>query len=195
MELQDILIQGLSIIAMIIIVLSFQQKSQKLIIVFQLLGALLFAIHFGLLGTMMGCLLNAINVVRAAIFANKKRFHTDAMPWTVGLLAVYVGAYILTFTLFGTEPTAKNLIVEAFPLVSSFFMTFAFRAKTARMTRFLGFGNSPGWLIYNIVNFSIGGILCEIFAMISIVVGIVRYDILKKPESDSADIQASSAEA
>ena len=192
MDIQDVLIQGLSIIAMSLVVLSFQQKSQKLIIVFQLCGSLLFSVHFGLLGSLMGCLLNAINVVRAAIFSNKKRFNTDRWIYTVGLLTVYTLAYVLTFTLFGTEPTPKNFIVEGFPLVSSFFMTFAFRARTARGTRILGFFNSPGWLIYNIFNFSIGGILCEIFCMISVILGIVRYDILKKTDKAAAAEEASS---
>lgn len=182
MDFNDVIIQGISIVAMAIIILSFQQKSQRLIIVFQLLGSFLFAIHFGLMGSWMGCLLNGINVVRAAIFANKQKINAQAPVWTAGLLTVYVAAYVMTFTLFGTEPVAKNLLIEAFPLVSSFFMTFAFRAKTARMTRVLGFFNSPGWLIYNIFNFSIGGILCEVFAMISVILGIVRYDILKKTD-------------
>lgn len=39
---------------------------------------------------------------------------------------------------------------------------------------------SPGWLIYNICTFSIGGILCEAFNMLSILVYFIRTKLLKK---------------
>jgi len=34
---------------------------------------------------------------------------------------------------------------------------------------------SPAWIVHNIFNFSLGGILCESFNMVSSVVALVRY--------------------
>jgi hypothetical protein len=38
---------------------------------------------------------------------------------------------------------------------------------------------SASWPVYNIINFSIPGILTEVFAMCSIIVGILRIDLPK----------------
>jgi hypothetical protein len=45
--------------------------------------------------------------------------------------------------------------------------------------RAVSFLSSPCWLVYNIINFSIPGILTEVFAMCSIIVGILRIDLPK----------------
>ena len=36
--------------------------------------------------------------------------------------------------------------------------------------------SSPLWLIYNIANFSIGAIICEVLSLCSILVGMLRLD-------------------
>ena len=38
------------------------------------------------------------------------------------------------------------------------------------------FVSSPAWLIYNIISLSIGAICCEVFSLISILVGLLRLD-------------------
>ena len=45
-------------------------------------------------------------------------------------------------------------------------------AKKLRLAQF--FGTSPAWIVYNIINRSVGGLLCEIFNMLSIAVYFVR---------------------
>ena len=37
------------------------------------------------------------------------------------------------------------------------------------------FVSSPSWIIHNIFNFSLGGILCEVFMMLSVVISFIRY--------------------
>ena len=37
------------------------------------------------------------------------------------------------------------------------------------------FISSPSWIIHNIFNFSLGGILCEVFMMASVVISFIRF--------------------
>jgi hypothetical protein len=52
----------------------------------------------------------------------------------------------------------------------------AFYINKAKTMRQMGLVSSPSWLIYNVYNFALGGIICEILAMFSIVIGMIRHD-------------------
>ena len=54
--------------------------------------------------------------------------------------------------------------------------TISYRLTDAKAIRRYGLISSPCWLVYNIANFSIGAILCEILSLGSIVLGILRLD-------------------
>ena len=96
-------------------------------------------------------------------------------------MASFVAVYILSFTVFGTEPILKNFIVEALPVIGMGAATVSFNMKNGTAIRILGITlSSPSWLIYNIFVFSIGAILCEAFSIVSIAIGIVRHDIKRK---------------
>jgi hypothetical protein len=57
--------------------------------------------------------------------------------------------------------------------------------KSAKAVRILSLIGSPCWLVYNIFAGAIGAICCEIICEISIIIGILRYDI-KRRGKDSA---------
>ena len=80
------------------------------------------------------------------------------------------------FTVFDKTADLKNILIELLPLLGIIMMTIGFAVDEERKTRIFGFLNSPPWLVYNIINFNIGGIICEIFCMLSVIYGMVRYD-------------------
>jgi len=92
---------------------------------------------------------------------------------------------VLSFALFGTELNPKNLILELLPVIGMSAMTIAFAGNNAKVIRLSGFISSPSWLIYNIFNNAIGGILCESFGLVSIISSLIRIDILGKKDGDS----------
>ena len=63
--------------------------------------------------------------------------------------------------------------------------TISFRTKNAATVRKLSLFNSPLWLVYDALEKSIGGTLCEVMCLISIVVGIIRLDLKKAPKNVS----------
>ena len=176
----NIVAQALSIAGLLCIVASYQQKKKSTLILCQLAGGALFGIHYLMMGAYAGFLLNVIAVVRALVF------YKENLPKRAGDILVYLFhclcmvAYVLTFTLFGTEPTTGNLVLELLPVIGMFSLSTSFNMDGAKEIRMLGMVSSVGWLIYNIAHLSIGGVACEGMCLVSIILGILRYDLKKK---------------
>ena len=91
-------------------------------------------------------------------------------------MIVYFASYILTFTVFGKEPTVFNFIIEFLPLIGMIATTISYRFTDAKAIRRFGLISSPAWLVYNIANLAVGAILCEVLSLGSIIIGIIRLD-------------------
>ncbi|MBQ8892810.1 MAG: YgjV family protein [Clostridia bacterium] len=175
-----IIAQVISIIAMTIALLSFQQKTQKRILLLQFCSSSLFVIHFFMIGALTGCLLNLVGIFRAAVFANRGKKWANHIAWPILFVALFFGVYLLNFTVLGLTPTVGNLLIELLPTLGMFSTTVSFRMEKAAQVRVFSLISAPLWLTYNIINFSIGGILTELFSAISILVGMLRLDLKKK---------------
>ena len=178
---KEVIAQIIGIVAMAMNCISYVQKKQTNLLVFQMLGGMLFSINYFLLGALSGAFLNISSFIRAIIFIKKDKFNAKHPAWTVGFIAVYFISYALIFTVFDKEPLPINFILEILPVFAMIATLISYRYGEAKIVRRFGLISSPLWLTYNIANFSIGAIACEIFSLISIVIGIVKYDI--KPKS------------
>ena len=179
----EIVAQVIGIVGMLMSVLSYQQKGKARILTFQLLGSVLFVVNFFLLGAFSGAILNFVAIVRALIFIYEDKVRADHPAWTIGLTVVYILSYISVFTVFGKEPTAKNLILEILPVIAMTVTTVAFRHKEDKILRRVAFISSPLWLTYNAIFFSLGGIIGETLNLSSAIIGTLRLDRKKKEES------------
>ena len=159
--------------------LSYQCKNAVGILIFQLLGSVLFAVNFFMLGAVVGGLLNVIAVFRAIVYSNKENFRAESKVWIYLFISLYVLSYILTFTLFGTPFTLKTAILELLPVIAMTATTLGFYVNNAAFIRKMGLICCPGWLIYNIFNLAVGAIICEAVSICSVIIGIIRLDIKK----------------
>ena len=165
---------------------SFQCKSKNKIIFIQMFGGALFTVNFLLLGAITGAIMNVLAVVRALLFLYKDRLRLRDEVLVGGLILSFIISYVLAFTLFGVEPSARNLILEALPIIGMSAATVSFNMKNATAVRLIGITlSSPSWLIYNIFAGSLGAILCEAFSIASIAIGICRHDIKRKPKEEN----------
>ena len=183
----EIIAQIVGIFGMLASVLSYQQKGKARILFFQLLGSALFVVNFFLLGAFSGAILNIVAIVRALIFIYEDKIRGDHPAWTVGLTVVYILSYVSIFTIFGKEPSAKNLILEVLPVIAMTVTTIAFRRKEDKALRRVAFISSPLWLTYNAIFFSLGGIIGETLNLTSAIVGTIRLD--RKKEENQAEKQ------
>ena len=180
MDFYDIIAQAVGIVAMAFNILSYQQKGYMRVMTFQLLGSALFAVNFFMLGAFVGGFLNTVGIFRALVFMNKKRLHAEHPAWLATFVCLYILSYILTFTVIGKPLTLFNGIIELLPVVAMTAVTISFRLSNDRAIRRFGLISSPSWLVYNIVNFAVGAMICEILSLCSIVIGIIRYDLKKR---------------
>ena len=183
--MQEIIAQIIGVFSAAMNILSYQCKSKNRLIFMQLFGSLLFTVNYLMLGAIVGGLMNGLAVIRAILFINKDRLHINDNVLIGALITSFLVSYVLAFTLFGVEPTLRNFIIEVLPVIGMSAVTVSFNMKNATAVRIIGITlSSPGWLVYNICSGSIGAILCEVFSLISLAVGIIRHDIKRKPKEE-----------
>lgn len=172
----DLIAQLIGIAAMCANIISYQFRSKKTVLTCQLVGGGLFAVNMFMLDALMGGFLNVLAVLRAIAYIRAEKTGGSKKPLTWLFNILFVVSYILTFTLFQKPLTAYNLIIEALPMVGMIAMTVAFGKGDAKAIRKAGFITSPCWLVYNCINFAIGGIICEAVSLISITSAYLRLD-------------------
>lgn len=175
--IKEIIAQCIGIVAMAFIILSFQQKKPRNIIAMQLVGSFLFSINFFMIEAYVGALSNAIGAVRGVIYYFKEKTHADKWYVILAFSLVFALVYPLTFTVFGKPFNLLNALVELLPIIAMIISTISFSKKDAKTLRILNLICSPCWLIYDIVVFTLGGVICEVLSLISIITAIVRHDL------------------
>lgn len=176
----EIIAQAVGVVAMAMNCLSYQQKKNSTLIFFQLAGSSLFAINYFMLGALSGAMLNFVSILRAIVFLNKDKLNAQHPMWLVLFSSLSLGSYALVFTVFGKAFTLPNIVIELLPVLAMIISTVSYRYASAKMVRRFGFFCSPLWLTYNIVNFAIGAIACEILNIFSLIIGVIRHDLKKK---------------
>ena len=176
--------QIIGIFAMVANVAAYQFKNRRNVILCQLVGSVLFAVNMFMLDALMGGLLNIVGIMRAIVYINKDRLKIPVKLVNGIFMALYLSSYILVFAAFGKEPTSFNLLIEILPLIGMGAMTVGLSMKDSKAIRVCGFINSPCWLIYNSLVFSLGGILCEVFGIVSVVSAYIRLDMKNGKDKD-----------
>ena len=162
--------QFIGIIAFCLAVWSFQQNEHKKIVLLQLVANLCFALHFYLIGAYTGALLNLIGAVRSVVFVCKDKKWASSNWWLVFFSFICIAAGIYTW---------KNA-ASVLPIIAMVLTTVAFGIPNPKLTRLVAFPSSPLWLIYNVLSQSWGGVATEVFNMLSILIGMLRFGRRKK---------------
>ena len=171
-----IIAQIIGFVGLSLNLLSFQQRDQKKLIMIQFFGATVFAVHFGLLGAVSGCILNVVGILRAFVYYNKNKKWASHGVWLYIFIFLYFVCYALSFLVFSTEPTLKNFILELLPVIGMTSLNIGYTMKKASHVRITGLICSPSWLVYNAFRQSWPGVLTEVLSIVSIIVGMIRLD-------------------
>lgn len=163
-EVGIIIGQILSFVAVITGFISFQMKTAKGILVFQIITALIFTAHYFLIGAMTAVGLNLIGAIKCLCYywRNKKQITSPIIP--IFFIVIIVVTSVLTWDGWYSIFIMAGLIINAI----------GFSLSNAQIIRKLNLIKSPLCLIYNICVFSTGGIIFEGASIISSVIGIIR---------------------
>ena len=164
--------QAVGIVGLIFAVISFQKNNNKGILLFQVMAALTFFIHFTLLGAYTGAAMNLIGAARNLVFYNREKRWAQSRYW----VAAFIGIYIIVGML--TWKDGFSIL----PIIAMTLSSVGLWIKNPKFTRLIVLPSSPCWLVYNIVSSSIAGILTETFVVTSLIIAVIRFDILKQAQ-------------
>lgn len=165
--------QIMSIVAIILGFVSFQMHKRKTLLIVQIATTLAFCAHYSLIGAWAGFSLNAIGAVR-----NFAYYHRDKKWLATWVTPVVFAAAMLTVG-FITWQGYQDLFYISSMAISSFAMYY-FGPQNIRKSILV---TSTLVLIYDIMVFSIGGIIYESVAIISSIIGIIVYIKKKLPNA------------
>lgn len=164
----NLIIQLIGVSGILASIISFQCKNHNKILFFRTLNEFIFAIQYFLLGAHTGMAMNIVGCVRNIIFSKQveKGKRTTASVVIFGILFILFGIF--------TWQGLKSMLIIFAKVLS----TAAYSNKNTTIVRGLIFVTSASWLIYNVCVFSVAGVLCEAFTLISLIGGIIRFDII-----------------
>jgi len=162
--------QVFGIFGLVLMALSYQAKDNKKLFIFQALSGLSFAINYFLINDISAALFNVMNLVRGIIYSKSKK-----QVWELSVVEIlYTACFVFSLTrIWGQSFDVFLSFLTFSSLVIMSFVMWKANPKHIRYAQL--FYVSPVWLTNNIFHFTLGGIICEVFAMTSVVVSFMRY--------------------
>ena len=165
-----ILVQGIGFLGMACTVLAFQCKGYRKLVGLRGVTELLFGLQYILLGAYSGAAADFVGCLRNGIFLECDRRKRSLRPWRLVFCGIFVIMSLLTWA-------GPKSLLSAVAKVAS---TIGYGSSDPRLIRLITLCSSCCWLIYNVLVFSLAGIVCEIITLVSVGIGILRFDILKR---------------
>lgn len=156
--------QLLGLIGIALLVLVFQVNNRRTLLRLQITSCLVWAAYYFFVGAFTGGGLIMIGALRSYLF-DKYRRH----EWILGAMIVTFGiATLITW----------HDWTSIMALIAMTIATIAMWQKNPRHIRTISLFVTPFWLTYNILNGSYLGAVADLVTFSSIVIGIVRFDIM-----------------
>lgn len=171
-SLPEIVGQILGFIAVIISFITFQFKSQKRILISQVVMICVLCVHYLLIGAYTAFAMNLLGIFRNVVFCNRSFFKSKLWPYAMCVLMLASGI------------ASWNGLPSLLLIIGLVFHTYFLSMNNAQLLRITLLFTCPFALAYNIMVFSLGGVLLESMAMVSAIVGILRYRRIGAEESD-----------
>ena len=165
MDVIQIIAQILGFITIILGFLAYQVKNDKQLLVVNLLDCAVFAAHYYLLGAIPGAVLNTVGVLRSLTY-----YHKDKSFYKPRLFPILFAVMMLILGIW-TANGIHSVLVIAGLVINTLCLSF----KSAQKIRISVLITCPMVLLYDIMECSIGGAIYESVAIVSAIIGIIRY--------------------
>ncbi len=163
--------QALGVVAFVLGILSYQTSSTKKLLFLQTSTSAVFVLHYLMIGAMSGFALNIVSFIRNFSYCHKDKksfFSNKYMPYVFATVMVIIGfcSWVDFYSLFLIAGLAINSVCMSF--------------KSSQNIRKSILVTSPLVIIYNVHVLSVPGIIYESIAIISALIGIIRFHKEKK---------------
>ncbi|MBE6582762.1 MAG: YgjV family protein [Ruminococcaceae bacterium] len=157
--------QAVGIVAIIIGIVTYQIKSRRGIMIANIASTICFALHYAMIGAYVGMALNIVATVRNVVFYNSNMSKKKSTICTVTFAVIACVAGIITWEAWYSVLQLMNSVVRCYVLSLS-------NPNSIRKGIMIVV---PMTLIYNIIVFSIGGIISDSCSLISTGISLFRY--------------------
>ena len=164
------------LLAVAIFLASYQQKKRKNIILFNATSRALYVLQYILLGAFEGAALDIAGMI-ASLLAQKK----DAAIIKKHLKLFIIG---IDIAIIASGLLFYRNIFSLFPIVGVLLHTSAFWLEKEKHIRLVSLLGSPFWLVFNLTSGAYGSAIGDTLSIVSILVAILRYDILNKTQGE-----------
>ena len=161
------LTDGLGVLGILTTFCVYQQKERKNLLIWKLITDTVWILHYFTLGAYSACAITVVAIFRSIVFLNAKHPWAQSKAW----LYIFMAASLL-FSLIAWQNPYRLLT-----LISSQACIIAYWIKSPKMTRLITIPAAILYLIYTIAYHSIEGTVCEVFTIVSSIVGLIRHDI------------------
>lgn len=149
---------------------SYQLKKRKQIVWVTCISNALYVLQYLLLGAFSGAIMDIMSTV-SSFFAAKKNDapfsrYVRILAWSNMIIIAVVG--LLSVFMQGEW-------IELLPIAGALFQTGGLWCDDEQNIRKFGLCSAPFWLVYNYVSHAYGPALGSLFAIISIIISMVRY--------------------
>ena len=162
-----IVAQCFGVVGLVVMVLSFQFKSNRTLFIMQSSAAFCYVLNFLLVGEWAGALFNLCVIFRGVLFMKN-----SSKKWKlISVEVAYIGSYAFALAL---DHSPWKIILVSLVLIGLLSSTFFMWQGATKKIRYCQiFCTSPFWIVYNI-GASIPGIICECLNMVSSAIFLIR---------------------
>lgn len=168
----ELLAQIIGFIGTAFIVIGMQQKKYDHIVLCKIANSFLSSVHYLFLGGYTGMCINLASCFTNAVYWRRNKLGKSNLIFQILFGAMFVALGLLSWH----SPFSMFVIIAK--LISSV----AMGIHNPRIIRILNLISFPCWLIYNIHMGSFSGIISDSLSITSVVIGIIRLDILGKEQ-------------
>lgn len=157
--------QLFGVIALVVLMISFQKNDKKTLLEYQILSSFFFAIQYLCLNAINGCLMNLIAMLRNVLF--------NKIDNKFSFLCLIL---ILTLTSIFSFYSYTGLI-SLLPTIAVVLYSISLWQKNISITRIVGVVSCCLFIVYNIWVLAISGLVSNFLELISTMIAIYRFDL------------------
>ena len=166
-----IILNAFGIIAVILKVVEYQFKNRTVILILALTATVLWVLYFFLQGDFVSSLINLIAIMQYLIFLQRgKRKWANSKLWLYFFILLQISLGLIFFIKW----------YDIFPILGGVFNVLCYFTINGKTYRKFAFICLLFWILNDVFKFYLVGFMNDFFGAVSVVIAIIRYDILKK---------------
>lgn len=161
--------QIIGFIGYIILLYSLWNNKKEKLLKYRVLGNIIIAIHYLLLGGIIGFITNIITAFRGIVYSNKNKKFFSKVIWVYIFIVIYIGMGIYN----------QTGIISILPAIGATVVSITLWKDNLKFIRLAFILEGIFWIIYAINAGSWSAIIIESILLISTMATLIKYDIKK----------------